>query len=120
MSRILVIDDTPWVRDLIAEVLEGAGFTVFTSPNGRQGLLDFQRHRPDLVITDIVMTEGDGLSVIRELRQQEPNLPILAISGGSPDFDMKFLLKVAQMEKVNGVLQKPFDNSELINLVKNF
>lgn len=119
MKKILVVDDTPWVRDLITEVLEGIGLVVITSQNGMEGIAAFDLHHPDLVITDVIMTKVDGLSFIRMLRKRAPDLPILVISGGSPVFDPTHLLRIAKIERADAVLQKPFEISALIESVMN-
>ena|SRR5947208_16513251 len=84
MAEILVIDDEPRMRRLIARILNGAGHEVHEAGNGRDGIALFHRVHPAFVITDIVMPDMEGIEMIRELRRQAPTIPILAISGGGP------------------------------------
>jgi DNA-binding response OmpR family regulator len=82
VPRILVIDDEPPVRALLQTVLERAGYDVVTAPDGNKGLRYFHDFPTDLIITDIVMPEKEGLETIRELRMDYPEVKIIAISGG--------------------------------------
>ena len=70
MARILLIEDNDPIRTLLRETLEFDGHTVIEARNGKQGLALFQHANADLVITDIVMPEKDGLEVVMELREK--------------------------------------------------
>jgi DNA-binding response OmpR family regulator len=114
MAKILVIDDDPEVRGLLARVLKGAGHTVHKAENGRKGIELFHRIHPALVITDIVMPDTDGIETIRELRGEASPLPILAISEGS---DLHIYLRAAIALGATAALEKPFANDELLAVV---
>lgn len=116
-SKILVIDDDAMVNAMIVEQLELAGYAVLSASNGLDGLLVAQKESPDLVITDIIMTRGDGLSVLRTLRQNHPDLPVLVISGGDCTFAVGHLLRVARFEGADRILAKPFSHQELLQTV---
>lgn len=103
MAKILVIDDDPEVRRLLARVLQGAGHTVHKAENGRKGIELFHRIHPALVITDIVMPDTDGIETIRELRGEASPLPILAISEGS---DLHIYLRAAIALGAHGSARK--------------
>jgi CheY-like chemotaxis protein len=81
MARILLIDDDEPVRTTLRLTLEHFGHTVIEARDGTEGLALFQHANADLVITDIVMPEKDGLEVLRELRRMHPSVKIIAISG---------------------------------------
>ena len=82
MSRILIIEDDEHVRGMLRKMLERIGYDVFDAPDGKEGL-DFYRNTPvDLVITDILMPEKEGIQTIMELRREFPDVKIIAISGG--------------------------------------
>src|SRR5512133_2810605 len=88
MAKILVFDDEPSILLMLKKMLEKAGHDVDVALNGREGLEMFEKNKPDLLITDIIMPEKEGLETIFELRKKYPNLKIIAISGGgriSPD-----------------------------------
>lgn len=118
MSRkILIIDDEPLIRHMVARVLERAGYPTVSAANGAQGLTSFRGERPMLVITDLIMPEREGIETIRHIRREQPELPIIAMSGstraGGADF-----LGMAQELGATGVLRKPFDPLDLLNCVR--
>lgn len=112
MARILLIDDDNLVRMAISAVLEGAGHEVVQAPNGRVGTAAYARSAFDLVITDILMPEQEGIETIRILRHANPSVKILAISGGGRIGSQDFLL-LAEMLGAAATLKKPFDPDEL-------
>jgi CheY-like chemotaxis protein len=89
MRRILVIDDDDLVRDILAE----AGYEVASAKDGGGGIESYRKQRPDLIVTDIIMPDQDGISAIVELRRLAPNIPIIAISGGGRSKMMHFQRK---------------------------
>lgn len=101
------------MRRLIARILTRAGYDVLEARDGKEGLRLFHGHRPLLVITDLVMPQAEGIETIRELRNQAPDLPIIAISGR----DVMFL-DVARKLGANVAIAKPFRASELVGAVK--
>ena len=78
-KRILLVDDDAAVRDSIAMVLEGAGFEVDQADQGATGMRLLRAHEPDLVITDILMPQKEGIETIREIRALLPKTPIITI-----------------------------------------
>ncbi len=114
MAEILVIDDEAQMRRLIARILNGAGHTVHQAGNGRDGIALFHRVHPVLVITDIVMPDMEGIEMIRELRQEAPTIPILAISGGGP----AVYLRAATGLGATATLAKPFGAAAFLSTVE--
>src|SRR5688572_234064 len=82
MQRILVIDDDEQVRALLYEILDRAGFKVVEATNGVEGLKLYRAQPADLVITDLIMPEKEGVETILELRREFPDVRVVAISGG--------------------------------------
>jgi DNA-binding response OmpR family regulator len=82
MADVLIIDDAPLMREVLTRILERAGHTVREADDGRSGMAEFQDRRPELVITDMMMPEMDGIETIRAMRREDPEVPIIAISGG--------------------------------------
>jgi len=117
VALILVIDDDAAVRTAIRRVLESAGHTALEAPDGRAGLLALRNHGPELVITDILMPEKEGIETIREVRATAPTVKIIAASGdrmaGGPS-----VLDMALMLGAHRVIQKPFRRDELLGLVE--
>jgi CheY-like chemotaxis protein len=116
VRKILVIDDDSLVRDTIVRILERKDYQVIVASDGRRGLRMFHSEQPDLVITDIIMPEAEGIETIREIRREVPDAKIIAISGGSRIGNMDFL-DVAGKLGASEVLPKPFDPVDLVNLV---
>lgn len=116
MARILVIDDEPRVLSVIQEVLRLAGHDVTGATDGRVGLRSFHEAPADLVITDIVMPDKEGIETIRELRYEFPNVKIIAISGGGI-CKAEGYLSLAQTLGADGTLSKPIARIELLAMV---
>jgi len=102
-ARIVVADDEAGVRSFLRLVLEGAGYEVLEAPSGKLALQEARAGRVDLVITDLVMPEQEGIETIRALCREVPGVGIIAISGAlGPQF-----LEVARMLGSQAVLSKP-------------
>jgi CheY-like chemotaxis protein len=118
MTKILVIDDDVIVRKTIIRLLEDGGYKVLSAEDGLRGMAMFRSKQPDLVITDIIMPEQEGIQTITEMRKAKPDAKIIAISGsgrfGNADF-----LKMAQALGAMAAISKPFDQDELLTIVKN-
>ena len=116
MARVLVIDDEAAMRRLILRILTGEGHDVIEAASGPQGLHEFDKQQPDVVIVDILMPETDGIEVIQKMLRQQPGLGIIAISGGgtvAPDF----YLDLAGKFGARRYLEKPFTAAALIEAV---
>ena len=115
--RILVIDDDDQMRILLRQVMEWAGYEVVEAEDGREGMQK-QRHQPaDLVITDLIMPEQEGLETIGLLRKEYPQTRIIAISGGGR-IGPEAYLPAAQELGADRVFSKPFDVRELAGAVR--
>ena len=80
-SSVLVIDDESMMRLTISAYLEDSGFHVFEATDGREGVEQFMRHRPDIVLTDLRMPGMDGMEVIAAIKAHSPTTPIIVITG---------------------------------------
>lgn len=116
MSRILVIDDDEVVRDTLRLILAGAGHQVALAPDGKAGLEAFEALAPDLVITDILMPEKEGMETIGDLRRLAASLPIIVISGGGRIGNMDFLA-AARHFGADRSFAKPFEPDEVLEAV---
>ncbi|MEO5351686.1 MAG: response regulator [Magnetococcus sp. XQGC-1] len=117
MSRILVVDDDAAIRALLREFLEGEGHQVVEATDGKQGVRRYRENPTEIVITDVLMPEQDGLELIMELRERFPELPIIAISGGGRGVDAKLGLHLAHCFGVMHCLHKPFTKEQVLRAV---
>ena len=115
MFRVLVIDDDQGTRDLIRYTLEAAGYAVVHARNGRIGLETFRAEPADLIITDIIMPESDGVEVLMAIRAEAPDVPVIAISGTSQN--SPFYLRLAGKLGASQTLAKPFTSEALLQAV---
>ena len=118
MARILVIDDEDLVRFTVEQILMSAGHVVATAENGAAGVRRQREIRFDLVITDIMMPEQDGIETIRALKAEFPDLPIIAISGGGRMGNLNYL-EMARTFGVSSTIPKPFTPDEIITRVNS-
>lgn len=116
MPRILIVDDDDSVRGLIATTLRATGFDVQTASDGREAVEAFAKAPADLVITDLVMPEKDGIEIVLELRKAHPDLPIIAMSGQSSHSPL--YLGMAKRLGARRTLEKPFTIKTLVAAVK--
>ena len=110
--HILFIDDNDDFRTLVTGLLHAAGHSVHSGRNGREALRLLTATPTDLLITDIIMPEVDGLELIFKLRRQFPVLPIIAMSGSSAHNAL--YLGMAQKMGAIATLTKPFSVDELL------
>ena len=115
--KILVIDDDEQMRVLLRQVMEWAGHEVVEAADGREGTRLQRQHRADLVITDLIMPEQEGLETITALRRDYPGVKIIAISGGGR-IGPEAYLPAARELGADRVFSKPFDVQELAETVR--
>ena len=115
--HILVIEDHDGVAEVIEKVLLNDGHRVLRARDGRDGVTVFERHRFDLVITDILMPAQDGLETIRMLLERRPELRVIAVSGGGEWHGTEFL-RAARDRGAIATLEKPFRPRELLELLR--
>ena len=117
-QQILVIDDEKSIRSLLRQLFERQGYKVLVAANGDEGIQTFNENSVDLVIMDLIMPEKDGIETIRELRSLDPDIKIIAISGGGilqPDLYLKLARKFGALYS----FQKPIENDKILTFVEN-
>ena len=110
MVNVLVIEDDAAVRFSLMEALTSMGHTASSAANGREGLEMCAEDTFDLVITDLIMPEKDGVETILELKIGQPNIKIVAISGGGRNVD---IMDTAYQLGADCALTKPFSMGDL-------
>jgi DNA-binding response OmpR family regulator len=113
MIKVLLIDDDERVRDALSVVLRRHDFEVAVASDGDEGLKVFDNWHPDVVVSDILMPNKEGLETIMALRRRAPDVSIVAISGGSRMGKIDFLAMARDLG-ADRVLLKPLTGSDLI------
>jgi two-component system response regulator (stage 0 sporulation protein F) len=115
VATILIIDDEEIIRVLLRSALEAAGYEVTEAGNGREGLELYRQRPADLVITDILMPEMNGLDMLLELTREFLHAKVIAISGAGGE---KNVLNVAKLLGARQTFQKPFSIPHLLGAVR--
>lgn len=118
VKRVLIVDDDEMMRDFIKEVLREYNCKIFEAENGKEGLQQFRKNHPDIVITDIIMPEMEGISFIRELRADNKNIPIIAMTGNIHG-RMEEYLDISSKLGADNILRKPLNPAELLEAIDN-
>jgi DNA-binding NtrC family response regulator len=116
MGRILIVEDDKSVRELLREILRRAGHEVEAAGNGKEAIALYNDSPADLIITNILMPEKEGLETIQELRREDPDIKIIAISGGGQIGPADYL-EVARRFGAMRTFSKPFDRKDLLKAV---
>ena len=117
MAPILVIEDDMSLRRTLTRLLVDSGYDVAEAGNGRIGLQRMSERAADVVITDLIMPEMEGIETIRLIRRQYPQAKIIAISGGGRN-SADCYLQIAEKLGVKKVLAKPFTPWELLESIR--
>jgi CheY-like chemotaxis protein len=112
---VLVTDDEEYIRTLLQGWFVAAGHTVFCAANGTEAMAAIGKVRFDLVVTDVLMPDGDGSQLITFLRRTQPDARILAISGGGRMIDGSDCLRLARGLGADAALLKPFGRDQLLH-----
>ncbi len=118
MNSILIIEDDEYFRDLLKQLFEAEDYTVLVASNSRGALKILQEENPDLIITDIIMEDIDGLEIIMEIKKKSPEKPIIAISGGG-SIGPKAYLSSAKALGADFTFRKPFSTDKMLDAVKS-
>lgn len=113
LLSILVADDEEEIRNLLVHWFSAAGHAVTCAGNATEARALFARQRFDLVVTDVLMPEGDGIQLINDLNERMPGARILAISGGGRYVETDNCLKIALGLGAHAAVMKPFNREQL-------
>jgi len=119
MTNILIIEDDESLNNYLQELLKLKGFTPFSAANGTEGLKIYLENNINLIITDVLMPEKDGIEVILKVRESGQKVPIIAMSGGGNTYSMNNL-GYAEKLGADCVLAKPFGKQELLDKINYF
>ncbi|MEC9464356.1 MAG: response regulator [Myxococcota bacterium] len=123
MTSVLLIDDDDALRLMLAKALEMRGYTVHQASDGEEGVLFFNRFEPDVVITDLIMPNQEGLETIGLISKSDPDARIIAMSGDAHLPNGRVLSTLSSLEIAGEIgarfiLQKPFELSDLLEAVQ--
>ncbi len=118
MQRILIIDDEPQIRSMVRLILEREGYAVLEAVDGAEGLKIFREKPADLILTDLIMPNKDGIGMIIELKKEFPDVKIIAMSGGGLNRPEGYL-RGAQKLGAAATLAKPINRQDLVRVVRD-
>lgn len=119
MVRILVVDDEPSVCSMVAAMLEPDGYDMIAAGSGVEAVDACKEVPVDLIITDIVMPNKNGIDLIMQVKKEYPGIPVIAISGGGGIAGRFDYLEIAKLVGADNILKKPFELEELRSTVSN-
>jgi CheY-like chemotaxis protein len=114
---VLVVDDDDALRGIVSTLLKTEGYSPVGVTNGQEGLEALKRQPVDVILTDILMPQKDGLEFIEEVRERLPFVPIVAFSGGGHWLKQEYCMKAAKSLGANVVIRKPFDRQALLDAI---
>lgn len=117
MAGVLIVEDDKELREMISFSLAKRKFTVIEANNGKDAIMHFKPSITDLVVTDLIMPEEDGLKVIMKLREMKPSIKVIAISGGGKAGPGNYL-NLAKALGADVIYSKPFSINDLISRVE--
>jgi DNA-binding response OmpR family regulator len=117
MQGILIVEDDKDLREMLKTSLSKRKYTVLEASDGKEAIMHFKPAITDLVITDVIMPDEDGLKVIMKLKEIKPDIKIIAISGGGKAGPGNYL-NVARALGADEVLPKPFSLNDLISKIE--
>jgi DNA-binding response OmpR family regulator len=117
LAHILIIDDDPQILNMLGQTLKREGHEVLEALDGKEGLKLYRENPTELVITDLIMPEKEGIETIMELQRDFPDVKIIAISGGGDNGADQYL-SIARMLGVERTFAKPIERSELLKAVR--
>ena len=116
-KKIVLIDDDPDILEGLKDILLGEGYEVFCATDGIEGMDSIRDYKPDLIITDIIMPEKDGITLMFDVRREVPGVKTMVMSGGGRISAQKHL-EVAKKIGVDKVIAKPFSSTAFLDAVQ--
>ena len=117
VARVLIVDDDDAIRGVLPRILERAGHDVEACADGVAALEKCRSWSPELIITDVYMPEMDGIEFLLKVREDQPDVPIIVISGGGQFFTAGHALEDAIQLGAISTLAKPFEMDEVLAAV---
>jgi CheY-like chemotaxis protein len=115
---ILLVEDEELLRAGVQEMLEIQGYEVITAQNGSLALACLSEHPFDLVITDLVMPQMDGIDFVAQLRKINPDVPVIVVSGSTRNIMARYGIESIQVPGADASLSKPFKGKDLMSQIQ--
>lgn len=112
MKKILLVDDEGAIRSMVSVVLKGEGRTFVEASNGMEAQAFLAADSYDLVISDVIMPDCDGIELVMSIRRKQPEVPVIIMSGGGR-VQANHYLNLAEKLGAAKVFEKPFDTAVL-------
>ena len=119
MASVLLAEDTAATRAAIMLILQSAGHSVETAADGESAIACFSPERHDLAVLDIWLPKQSGLDVLRFIRDQRSDFPVVVMSGGGPGATLEQASLMADLYRADRILYKPFDDEELLGAIRD-
>ena len=119
MAKILLIEDQTFSATIMEKVLARGGHIVNVAKDGESGLVAFDADKPDILITDIILPNMDGLAVIREIQNRSPGFPVIALTGGGAAGMYNYLDEARDLGAVE-VFRKPVTAEQLLDAISHW
>ena len=116
IKSILIVDDEAGIRKVMRAILENEGYSVLEASGGNEAIIQFEKHRPDLVVTDLLMPGKDGIETLFELKQINCKAKIIALSGGGricPENYLNYAIKLGAI----ATIEKPFTSFDFLTVI---
>ncbi len=117
MIRVLVVDDDEAFRQTVCDLLLDGDFEILSAESGAQSFAVLRNQSVDIVLTDIVMPDEDGLEIVRKIKKMNPAPKIVAMSGGGRIAATDYL-EIARLMGASATIKKPFKRQELVDLLQ--
>lgn len=117
INKILIVDDEVSFANAVSSLIACYGYNLRIAKNGHEALKEALAFSPELVITDVIMKNGDGIDLILNLRKCMPRIKIIAMTGGGR-VSADDYLKTAKFFSADAIIQKPFSSNQLAELIK--
>jgi len=115
IGSILIVDDEPTIRDLLAHIVEREGYRVVVADNGREALETLNRQKISLVVTDLMMPEMNGMELLVEVKDQYPSIPVVFVTGRRTEAAREDAIGAG----ADGYITKPFKNLEISQRIES-
>jgi len=114
MKRILIVDDSAFTRGIHKQILESQGYETLEAASGDEALEKFKREKPDLVMMDLLMPDADGMDVVREILQIDPDAKTVICSTDKQKFRQEEAKEIGTM----GFITKPINAEKMVETLK--